>query len=200
MSSDPSSSQSRPCWQTSCRSPPRSGRSPWRSKPGRRPTARTGRTRTNRGLGTRGSVHDPVRTVHRLRGLQLSRVKEADTAGLGHRDSIIEGLASSAKVITCAAAIMIAVAAGFAADPSIMVKIIGVGMAVAILVDVTLVRLLIGPRHTRDPRPPNLVPALGAAPSPAPPTTPNRRSRWGNRQPGTRPSSGPGATTAQVIV
>jgi RND superfamily putative drug exporter len=48
-------------------------------------------------------------------------------------------------VITCAAAIMIAVAAGFAADPSIMVKIIGVGMAVAIVVDVTLVRLLLVP-------------------------------------------------------
>ena len=75
----------------------------------------------------------------------LSRVKEAHTAGLEHRHSIIEGLASSAKVITCAAAIMIAVAAGFAADPSIMVKIIGVGMAVAILVDVTLVRLLVVP-------------------------------------------------------
>jgi putative drug exporter of the RND superfamily len=75
----------------------------------------------------------------------LSRVKEAHTSGLEHRPSIIEGLASSAKVITCAAAIMIAVAAGFAADPSIMVKIIGVGMAVAILVDVTLVRLLVVP-------------------------------------------------------
>jgi putative drug exporter of the RND superfamily len=75
----------------------------------------------------------------------LSRVKEAHAAGLEHRPSIVEGLASSAKVITCAAAIMIAVATGFAADPSVMVKIIGVGMAVAILVDVTLVRLLVVP-------------------------------------------------------
>lgn len=40
---------------------------------------------------------------------------------------------------------MIALAAGFVADPSIMVKIIGVGMAVAILVDVTLVRILVVP-------------------------------------------------------
>lgn len=75
----------------------------------------------------------------------LSRIREAYDAGLPHRDSIVEGLASSAKVITCAAAIMISVAAGFAADPSIMVKIIGVGMAVAIFLDVTLVRLLVVP-------------------------------------------------------
>ena len=75
----------------------------------------------------------------------LTRIKEAHAGGLEHRRSIIEGLASSAKVITCAAAIMIAVAAGFAADPTTMVKIIGIGMAVAILLDVTLVRLLVVP-------------------------------------------------------
>jgi RND superfamily putative drug exporter len=75
----------------------------------------------------------------------LSRIREAYDAGLPHRESIVEGLASSAKVITCAAAIMIAVAAGFAADPGIMVKIVGVGMAVAIFLDVTFVRLLVVP-------------------------------------------------------
>jgi RND superfamily putative drug exporter len=75
----------------------------------------------------------------------LSRVREAYDAGLPHRDSVVEGLASSAKVITCAAAIMISVAAGFAADPGVMVKIVGVGMAVAIFLDVTLVRLLVVP-------------------------------------------------------
>lgn len=75
----------------------------------------------------------------------LSRVREAHDAGLAHRQSIVEGFASSARVITCAALIMIAVAAGFVADPSIMVKLIGVGMAVAILLDVTLVRMLVVP-------------------------------------------------------
>jgi RND superfamily putative drug exporter len=75
----------------------------------------------------------------------LSRVREAYDAGLPHREAVVEGLASSAKVITCAAAIMIAVAAGFAADPAVMVKIVGVGLAVAIFLDVTLVRMLVVP-------------------------------------------------------
>lgn len=58
---------------------------------------------------------------------------------------IIEGMAGSARIVICAAAIMIAVAAGFAFDSSVMVKIIGVGMVSAILVDVTLVRMLVVP-------------------------------------------------------
>ena len=40
---------------------------------------------------------------------------------------------------------MIAVALGFALDPRVMVKIIGVGMAAAILVDVTIARLVLVP-------------------------------------------------------
>lgn len=75
----------------------------------------------------------------------LSSVREHHEQGLSNRDSVVQGLGSSAKIIGYAAAIMIAVAGGFALDSSVLVKIIGVGMATAILVDVTLVRLLLVP-------------------------------------------------------
>jgi RND superfamily putative drug exporter len=75
----------------------------------------------------------------------LSSVREQHDAGLSNRDSVVRGLGSSSKIIVCAAAIMIAVAAGFALDSSVIIKIIGVGMGTAILVDVTLVRMVLVP-------------------------------------------------------
>lgn len=56
-----------------------------------------------------------------------------------------EGLAASGPVITAGAAIMVCVAAGFAADPSVMVKLIGVGLATAIILDVTVMRAVVVP-------------------------------------------------------
>lgn len=55
------------------------------------------------------------------------------------------GLESTARIITGAAAIMIAVFLGFATDPDITVKMMGVGMAVAVLIDATIVRLIAVP-------------------------------------------------------
>ena len=75
----------------------------------------------------------------------LSAIREQREAGVTGRAGIVAGLSSTTRIITSAAAIMVAVAAGFAFDPSVMVKIIGVGMATAILVDVTLVRMLLVP-------------------------------------------------------
>ncbi|MDQ3576480.1 MAG: MMPL family transporter [Actinomycetota bacterium] len=75
----------------------------------------------------------------------LAAIREQREAGVIGRAGIVSGLSSTTRIITSAAAIMIAVAAGFALDPSVMVKIIGVGMATAILVDVTLVRMLLVP-------------------------------------------------------
>jgi putative drug exporter of the RND superfamily len=75
----------------------------------------------------------------------LSSVREQHDAGLSNRDSVVRGLGASSKIIVCAAAIMIAVAAGFALDSSVTVKIIGVGMGTAILIDVTLVRMVLVP-------------------------------------------------------
>jgi RND superfamily putative drug exporter len=48
-------------------------------------------------------------------------------------------------VITSAAAIMVAVFVGFALDPDVTVKTLGLGMAVAVLIDATVVRMVLVP-------------------------------------------------------
>jgi RND superfamily putative drug exporter len=75
----------------------------------------------------------------------LSRVQESYERTADARAAVADGLAATARIISAAAAIMIAVAAGFALDPSVMVKIIGIGLASAILVDVTVGRMLLVP-------------------------------------------------------
>jgi RND superfamily putative drug exporter len=75
----------------------------------------------------------------------LSWVQESYERTADARAAVADGLAATARIISAAAAIMIAVAAGFALDPSVMVKIIGIGLASAILVDVTVGRMLLVP-------------------------------------------------------
>ncbi len=75
----------------------------------------------------------------------ISSIAEQRRPGSDPCGEIVAGMAASARIVVSAAAIMIAVAAGFALDPGVMIKIIGVGMAAAILIDVTLVRLLVVP-------------------------------------------------------
>ena len=81
--------------------------------------------------------------------LLLSRVQEAWRRTGDNRASVAEGLARTAGVITGAAAIMVSVFAAFALADSITIKSIGVGMAVAVLVDATIVRVLIVPATMR---------------------------------------------------
>ncbi|WP_051969311.1 MMPL family transporter [Kitasatospora azatica] len=94
----------------------------------------------------------PVLTFAVLFGLSMdyevflvSRMREAWLASRDHGGAIVSGLASTARVITAAAAIMVAVFAAFVPAPEIAIKIIGVGMGSAILIDATLVRLLLVP-------------------------------------------------------
>ena len=75
----------------------------------------------------------------------LSRIREEYRRTADSRTSVITGLASTARVITSAALIMIAVFLGFALDPNVVIKMIGVGMAAAIAVDATLIRLIVVP-------------------------------------------------------
>jgi RND superfamily putative drug exporter len=75
----------------------------------------------------------------------ISRMREAWLRGSKNSPAITEGLAGTGRVITAAAAIMIAVFAAFVPSPDIVLKVIGVGMAAAILVDATVVRLLLVP-------------------------------------------------------
>jgi len=75
----------------------------------------------------------------------LSRVREEWDRTHDRRRSVVEGLAGTAPVITSAALIMIAVFAGFGFNDRVPVKMMGVGMAVAVLVDATLVRMVLVP-------------------------------------------------------
>ncbi|MFI5100629.1 MAG: MMPL family transporter [Actinomycetes bacterium] len=75
----------------------------------------------------------------------VSRMREAWLRTGDNAASIVEGLAGTARVITAAAAIMIAVFAAFIPSPTVVLKVIGIGMASAILIDATVVRLLLVP-------------------------------------------------------
>jgi RND superfamily putative drug exporter len=75
----------------------------------------------------------------------LSRIREiyletGDAAG-----SVQRGLSETARTISSAAAIMVMVFLGFAMDPIVVVKMIGVGMAAAVLIDATVIRLVLVP-------------------------------------------------------
>jgi RND superfamily putative drug exporter len=75
----------------------------------------------------------------------LSRMREHWVRTGDSESSVTIGLASTARVISAAAAIMIAVFAAFVPSPDVILKVIGVGMAAAILIDATVVRLLLVP-------------------------------------------------------
>jgi putative drug exporter of the RND superfamily len=75
----------------------------------------------------------------------LSRVRE-DYLATGDNDaSVISGIASTARVITSAALIMICVFAGFVLGDDPVVKMMGLGLAVAIFIDATIVRIVLVP-------------------------------------------------------
>jgi uncharacterized membrane protein YdfJ with MMPL/SSD domain len=75
----------------------------------------------------------------------LSRIREGYDAGLGTREAIRRGITHSAGVITSAAIVMVAVFATFATLSVVSSKQMGVGLAVAILLDATIVRGLLVP-------------------------------------------------------
>jgi putative drug exporter of the RND superfamily len=75
----------------------------------------------------------------------LSRIREDyDRTGDPH-SSVTNGLGATAKVITAAALIMISVFLSFVTNPSPIVKMIGLGMAAAVLIDATVVRMMLVP-------------------------------------------------------
>jgi RND superfamily putative drug exporter len=79
----------------------------------------------------------------------VARVLEARRSGLSEMDAIPEGLARTAGLITSAAAIMIVVFAAFTFGNFLVVKMIGFTLAVAVFIDATLVRVVIGPALLR---------------------------------------------------
>ncbi len=75
----------------------------------------------------------------------LSRIREEWLRTGDSRTSVADGLAATAKVITAAAAIMIVVFGCFLLENERVLKLMGIGLAVAIFLDATVVRLLLVP-------------------------------------------------------
>jgi putative drug exporter of the RND superfamily len=75
----------------------------------------------------------------------LSRIREEYVRTGDPRGSVAHGLAATARVITAAALIMIAVFLAFVASPDPVTKMVGLGLAVAVLLDATVVRMVLVP-------------------------------------------------------
>ena len=75
----------------------------------------------------------------------LSRVREAYDRGLSMDEAVAEGIRATAGTVTSAAAVMVAVFAIFATLGVLEMKQLGVGLAVAILIDATIVRAVLLP-------------------------------------------------------
>jgi RND superfamily putative drug exporter len=81
--------------------------------------------------------------------LLLSRMQEAYRRHRDNTEAVAEGLSRTARVITGAAVIMVTVFAAFALADTVTIKSIGVGMAIAVLIDATIVRMLLVPATMR---------------------------------------------------
>lgn len=79
----------------------------------------------------------------------VSRVAEAHRMGADAVTAVAEGLGRTGGVITSAAAIMIVVFAACALSEFLLIKILGFALAVAVLIDATLVRVAVGPALLR---------------------------------------------------
>jgi RND superfamily putative drug exporter len=75
----------------------------------------------------------------------LSRIREEYLKGAGPRESVVNGMARVSRLVLAAGAIMTAVFLGFATDPDVIVKIFGIGLGVAIMIDVLIVRMVVAP-------------------------------------------------------
>jgi RND superfamily putative drug exporter len=75
----------------------------------------------------------------------LSRIREEWERTGDSRTSVADGLASTARVITAAAAIMVVVFGSFLGESDRVVKLFGLGLAMAVLIDATVVRMLLVP-------------------------------------------------------
>jgi putative drug exporter of the RND superfamily len=79
----------------------------------------------------------------------LSRIREAYENGDSNTASVSKGLVSTAGIITSAAAIIIVVTGAFAFSGIILTKAVGLGLAVAVFVDATIIRILLVPATMR---------------------------------------------------
>jgi RND superfamily putative drug exporter len=75
----------------------------------------------------------------------LSRIREEYLRTGDNSLSVANGLAATARVITAAAAIMVVVFGSFILEPDRIIKLFGIGLASAVLIDATIVRMLLVP-------------------------------------------------------
>jgi RND superfamily putative drug exporter len=75
----------------------------------------------------------------------LSRIREAYDRGMKTEDAVVHGIKTTAGVVTSAAIVMVGVFLIFATLPIIDMKEMGVGLAVAVLIDATIVRVVLLP-------------------------------------------------------
>ena len=75
----------------------------------------------------------------------VSRIREEYLKDGDTRRAVADGLAKTARVITAAAAIMVVVFLAFIASPEVFLKLFGIGLAAAIFLDATLVRMVLVP-------------------------------------------------------
>lgn len=75
----------------------------------------------------------------------LSRIREEYLRNGDSHTSVADGLAATARVISAAAAIMVVVFGSFVLEPDRIIKLFGVGLATAVALDATVVRLLLVP-------------------------------------------------------
>jgi RND superfamily putative drug exporter len=75
----------------------------------------------------------------------LSRVREEWRRSGDNATAVADGIASTGRIITAAAAIMVCVFASFVLGDQRVLKVFGLGMATAIFVDATLVRMVLVP-------------------------------------------------------
>jgi len=75
----------------------------------------------------------------------ISRIREEYLKDGDTRRAVADGLAKTARVITAAAAIMVVVFLAFVASPEVFLKLFGIGLASAIFLDATIVRMVLVP-------------------------------------------------------
>ncbi len=79
----------------------------------------------------------------------LSRVQEAHMEGADNATAVARGLERSGRIITSAAAIVVLVSLSFVAADIVLIKALGLGTAIAVFLDATLVRALLVPATMR---------------------------------------------------
>src|SRR5438132_2597292 len=79
----------------------------------------------------------------------LSRVQEAHMEGADNTTAVARGLERSGRIITSAAAIVVLVSLSFVAADIVLIKALGLGTAIAVFLDATLVRALLVPATMR---------------------------------------------------